>query len=87
MPLISSTKGLTGHPIAAAGAHEAIYTLLMLRDGFVAGCAHVENLDPACAGLSIQRDTMEVSLDTIMSNSFGFGGTNASLILRRWINA
>lgn len=86
MPLISSTKGLTGHPIAAAGAHEAIYALLMLRDGFVAGSAHVTDLDPACAGLPIQQHTVEANLETIMSNSFGFGGTNVSLILSRWPN-
>lgn len=86
IPFISSTKGLTGHPIAAAGAHEAIYAMLMLRDGFIPGCAHVTQLDPACDGLPIQHHTVTMDLDTIMSNSFGFGGTNASLILRRWPN-
>ena len=87
VPRLSSTKGLTGHPIAAAGAHEAIYGLLMMRHGFVSGCAHIDTLDPGCDGLPLLRHTTPLHLNTVMSNSFGFGGTNASLILRRWINA
>ncbi|MGH6627407.1 MAG: beta-ketoacyl synthase N-terminal-like domain-containing protein [Burkholderiaceae bacterium] len=83
VPMISSTKGLTGHPIAAAAAHEAIYALLMLRGGFLAGCAHLDQPDPACAGLPILRRRVERRIDTVMSNSFGFGGTNASLVFRR----
>jgi 3-oxoacyl-[acyl-carrier-protein] synthase-1 len=83
MPTISSTKGLTGHPIAAAAAHEAAYSLLMLDRGFLAGCANIVGLDPACADLPILMDSVERSVDSIMSNSFGFGGTNASLIFRR----
>ncbi|HJV92853.1 MAG TPA: beta-ketoacyl synthase N-terminal-like domain-containing protein, partial [Azonexus sp.] len=83
VPLISSTKGLTGHPIAAAAAHEAIYSLLMLEREFVAGCANLEQPDPACAGLPILRRSIDRRIDAFMSNSFGFGGTNASLIFRR----
>lgn len=83
-PAISSTKGLSGHPIGAAGVHEAIYSLLMLRDGFLAGCANVREPDPACAGLPVLFETVERRVDTVMSNSLGFGGTNVSLIFRRW---
>lgn len=83
VPLISSTKGLTGHPIAAAAAHEAIYSLLMLEREFLAGCAHLVEPDPACAGLPILRQSIDRRIDSVMSNSFGFGGTNASLIFRR----
>lgn len=83
VPLISSTKGLTGHPIAAAAAHEAIYSLLMLDREFIAGCANLEQPDPACAGLPILRQSIDRRIDACMSNSFGFGGTNASLVFRR----
>ena len=83
-PRISSTKGLTGHPIAAAGAQEAIFALLMLQRGFVAGCANITELDPACAGLPIVVESIDCRIDTVMSNSFGFGGTNACLIFRRY---
>lgn len=83
IPAISSTKGLTGHPIAAAAAHEAVYSLLMLEREFLAGCAHLADPDPACAGLPILRRSVDRRVDAIMSNSFGFGGTNASLIFRR----
>jgi 3-oxoacyl-[acyl-carrier-protein] synthase-1 len=83
MPAISSTKGITGHPIGAAGAHEAIYSLLMMQRGFLAGCAHIEGLDPACAGFPLLMRSEERRVDAVMSNSFGFGGTNASLVFRR----
>jgi 3-oxoacyl-[acyl-carrier-protein] synthase-1 len=83
VPLISSTKGLTGHPIAAAAAHEAVYSLLMLEREFIAGCANLDEPDPACGGLPILRQSIDRRIDTFMSNSFGFGGTNASLIFRR----
>lgn len=84
LPLISSTKGLTGHAISAAGSHEAIYCLLMMERGFVAGCANLEEIDPALAGLPILAENRETTPDTVMSNSLGFGGTNACLIFRRW---
>jgi len=86
IPLISSTKGQTGHPIAASGVHEAIYSMLMLKSGFLAGCSHLNQLDPALIGMPILTHTVEQSVDTILSNSFGFGGTNVSLIFSRCSN-
>lgn len=84
-PMISSTKSLTGHSLGAAGAQEAIYCLLMMRDGFVAESAHIDELDPAFADLPILRERRDgVQLNTVMSNSFGFGGTNGSLVLQRF---
>ncbi|MBD7988221.1 beta-ketoacyl-ACP synthase I [Luteimonas sp. Sa2BVA3] len=83
IPPLSSTKALTGHSLGAASVHEAIYSLLMMRDGFIAGSAHIDELDPRAAGFPIVRESREAKLDTVMSNSFGFGGTNASLVFAR----
>ncbi len=83
VPPLSSTKALTGHPLGAASVHEAIYSLLMMRDDFMAGSAHIDRLDPRAAPFPILRDTRQARLDTVMSNSFGFGGTNASLVFAR----
>ncbi len=83
MPLLSSTKALTGHPLGAASVHEAIYSLLMMRDGFVAGSANIETLDPAAADFPIVRESRAATLNTVMSNSFGFGGTNGTLVFSR----
>lgn len=83
MPMISSTKSLTGHSLGAAGAQEAIYSLLMLHNGFAAESAHIETLDPAFEGMPILRERKDVELTTVMSNSFGFGGTNGTLILSK----
>ena len=82
-PLISSTKALTGHSLGAAGAQEAIYCLLMMQEGFVAESANIDNLDPAFEGLPIVRERLERPLATVMSNSFGFGGTNGCLVMTR----
>jgi 3-oxoacyl-[acyl-carrier-protein] synthase-1 len=82
-PLISSTKSLTGHSLGAAGAQEAIYCLLMMQAGFVAESANIETLDPAFADLPIVRERKAQALETVMSNSFGFGGTNGCLVLSR----
>jgi 3-oxoacyl-[acyl-carrier-protein] synthase-1 len=82
-PLISSTKSLTGHSLGGAGAQEAIYCMLMMRDGFAAESAHIENLDPAFEDLPILRARKDVQLNTVMSNSFGFGGTNGALVMSR----
>jgi 3-oxoacyl-[acyl-carrier-protein] synthase-1 len=82
-PLISSTKSLTGHSLGAAGAQEAIYSLLMLNNGFVAESANIENLDPAFEDMPIVRQRQDRQLETVMSNSFGFGGTNGCLIMAR----
>ena len=85
MPYISSTKSLTGHALGAAGVNEAIYSLLMMEENFIAASANIDKLDPAAEGMPIVRERMDnVSLDCIMSNSFGFGGTNASLVLQRY---
>jgi 3-oxoacyl-[acyl-carrier-protein] synthase-1 len=83
VPLISSTKSLTGHSLGAAGAHEAIYCLLMMGGGFVAESANIETLDPAFADLPIVRERLDRSIQTAMSNSFGFGGTNGCLVMTR----
>ena len=87
LPPFSSTKGLTGHAIAASGAQESIYCLLMMERGFVAGSANLEDPEPRLAGLPIVRTAREARLATVMTNSLGFGGTNASLILRQWRDA
>lgn len=82
-PPFSSTKSLTGHALGAAGVHEAIYSLLMLKNGFVAGSVNVNQADPAVGELPLVRTNRPAHLKTVMSNSFGFGGTNACLIFRR----
>jgi len=85
-PIINSTKSLSGHSLGAAGAHEAIYSLLMMEAGFIAASANIENLDPAAEGLPIALTRVDdAKLDCIMSNSFGFGGTNACLVFERLI--
>jgi len=84
LPFISSTKGLTGHAIGAAGVHEAIYCLLMMEHDFIAACANLEEPDPAIRGLPIIDTARKATLGAVMSNSLGFGGTNASLVFRRW---
>ncbi len=83
VPPLSSTKALTGHSLGAASVQEAIYSLLMLRDGFMAGSAHITELDPRADGFPILRETRAATLGTVMSNSLGFGGTNASLVFAR----
>ena len=83
VPPISSTKSLTGHALGAAGANEAIYSLLMLQNGFLAASAHIKTLDPNAGDLPILRENRAQPLNAVMSNSFGFGGTNATLIFSR----
>ncbi|WP_369977031.1 beta-ketoacyl-ACP synthase I [Xanthomonas bundabergensis] len=80
VPPLSSTKALSGHSLGAASVHEAIYCLLMMRDGFIAGSANIDALDPRAEGFPIVRESREATLRTVMSNSFGFGGTNAALV-------
>lgn len=83
-PPISATKSLSGHSLGAAGVHEAIYSLLMMNNGFICESANIENLDPDVADMPIARERADgVALNTVMSNSFGFGGTNATLVFRR----
>ena len=83
VPPLSSTKALSGHSLGAASVHEAIYSLLMLRDGFIAGSANIDTLDPRAEGFPIVRESRDAGLRTVMSNSFGFGGTNAALVIGR----
>jgi 3-oxoacyl-[acyl-carrier-protein] synthase-1 len=83
-PPISATKSLTGHSLGAAGAQEAIYSLLMMNNGFICESANIENLDPAFADMPIARERRDdVTLGCVLSNSFGFGGTNASVVFKR----
>ncbi|ELR63757.1 3-oxoacyl-[acyl-carrier-protein] synthase, KASI [Photobacterium marinum] len=83
-PAISATKAMTGHALGAAGVHEAIYSTLMLDNDFIAPSINIENLDPAAEGLDIVTETREKELKTVMSNSFGFGGTNATLVIKKY---
>ncbi len=85
IPPISSTKSLTGHSLGATGVQEAIYCLLMMKNGFLAESANIEELDPEFEGVPILRKRLDnAKVDTVMSNSFGFGGTNATLIMQRY---
>ena len=85
IPPISGTKSLSGHAQGAAGVHEAIYSLLMMRSGFIAASANIDELDPAFEDVPIVRERRDnVELNTVLSNGFGFGGTNASLVLARY---
>jgi 3-oxoacyl-[acyl-carrier-protein] synthase I len=84
MPHITSTKSLTGHSLGAAGVQESIYSILMMQGRFIGESAHVENLDPEFEGMPIVRKRIEnARIDTVLSNSFGFGGTNATLVFQR----
>ena len=83
-PPISATKSLSGHSLGAAGAQEAIYSLLMMNNGFICESANIENIDPAFADMPIVRERKDnVTLGAVLSNSFGFGGTNASVVFKR----
>ena len=84
VPPVSSTKSLTGHSLGATGVHEAIYSLLMMQNGFITASANITELDPEIRPGEIATEYREgVELDTVLSNSFGFGGTNATLVLSR----
>jgi len=84
IPPLSSTKSLTGHSLGATGVHESIYSLLMMKHGFISASANIEDLDPRAEGFPIARERIDnVSLDCVISNSFGFGGTNATLVFKR----
>ena len=84
LPFISSTKSLSGHSLGAAGVHESIYTLLMMNNNFVSESANIEELDEEANGMNIITSRHDEKIDTAMSNSFGFGGTNASLVFKRF---
>jgi 3-oxoacyl-[acyl-carrier-protein] synthase-1 len=83
-PPISATKSLTGHSLGAAGVQEAIYSLLMMQNGFICESANIENLDPAIADMPIVRERRDnAEVNCVLSNSFGFGGTNGTLVFRK----
>ncbi|MCF4008039.1 beta-ketoacyl-ACP synthase I [Rheinheimera sp. UJ63] len=86
-PAISATKAMTGHALGAAGVHEAIYSMLMLQHNFIAPSINIGELDDAAKGLDIVTEARDAVLNTVMSNSFGFGGTNATLVLQRYNDA
>ena len=83
IPLISSTKSLTGHSLGAAGVHESIFSIIMLNGGFVTQSVNIDNLDESAKGFPILNENKEIKLNTVLSNSFGFGGTNATLIFEK----
>lgn len=84
LPKITSTKSLTGHSLGATGVHEAIYTLIMMNNNFISGSSNIENPDPVIKNIDIPRETIEnININTALSNSFGFGGTNATLIFSK----
>ena len=85
IPKMSSTKSLTGHSLGATGVHEAIYSLLMMKNNFISGSANIENLDDSAKDCNILLKTEnEVKIEHVMSNSFGFGGTNATLVFSKY---
>jgi 3-oxoacyl-[acyl-carrier-protein] synthase-1 len=84
LPNIASTKSLTGHSLGAAGVQESIYSILMMQGGFIGESAHIETLDPEFEGMPVVRKRIDdARIDTVLSNSFGFGGTNATLAFQR----
>ena len=84
MPVISSTKSMTGHSLGATGVQEAIYAIMMLREKFIAPSINIDELCDEADGLNITTQTLEKNIDSVLSNSFGFGGTNASLVISRY---
>jgi 3-oxoacyl-[acyl-carrier-protein] synthase-1 len=85
MPPISATKSMTGHAQGAAGVHEAIYSLIMMDQGFICESINIDEIDPELADANIVRQRIDdVELNCVLSNSFGFGGTNGSLVFKRY---
>jgi len=82
-PRISSTKALTGHGLSLAGAMEAAFCVLALDEGFIPGCAHLENIDPVCEGLDLPRQSLDEAPSLVLNNSSGFGGSNVCHLLRK----
>ena len=83
IPSISSTKSLTGHALGAAGVHEVIYSVLMMENEFLCGSHNIDEIDPAAEKFPILRENVDKRINCFLSNSFGFGGTNGSIIIRR----
>jgi 3-oxoacyl-[acyl-carrier-protein] synthase I len=84
VPPLSATKAMTGHALGAAGVNEAIYSILMMEHSFIAPSINIETLDEKAIGMDVVTTTREVELTTVMSNSFGFGGTNATLVMQKY---
>ena len=82
-PPIAATKSLTGHSLGATGVQEAIYALLMMNNGFICESAHIDEIDPAFADMPILRERRDGELTTVMSNSFGFGGTKGTVVFSK----
>lgn len=85
IPALSSTKSMTGHALGAAGVHETIFALLMLKHNFIASSINIDHLDPKAKGMNIITKMTPCKLNTVMTNSFGFGGTNATLVMKKYI--
>ena len=86
LPIVTSTKSLTGHTLGATGVQECIYSILMMNDNFIAGNKNLTNPVPEANGIHIPEKSLEKEFDSFMSNSFGFGGTNVSLVLSKFKN-
>jgi 3-oxoacyl-[acyl-carrier-protein] synthase-1 len=84
VPPVASTKSLTGHALGAAGVHEAIFSMIMMEQSFIAPSINIDTLDEKAAGIPVVREMRHAELTTVMSNSFGFGGTNATLVMRKY---
>jgi len=84
IPIISSTKSMTGHSLGATGVQEAIYTIMMMREKFIAPSINIDELCDEAKGLNIATQTLEKDISAVLSNSFGFGGTNASLVISKY---
>ena len=82
-PMISATKSMTGHSLGGAGVQELIYSLLMMKERFVAPSINIDNLDPLAYGVNIIREARDAVMKMVMSNSFGFGGTNGSIMVAK----
>tara|TARA_B100001287_G_scaffold99062_1_gene83319 strand:- start:177 stop:554 length:378 start_codon:yes stop_codon:yes gene_type:complete len=85
-PFVSSTKSLSGHSLGAAGVQESIYSLIMLNNSFLSESANIEDIDDEGKDMNILTKRLDQQVDTVMSNSFGFGGTNASLVFKRFVS-
>ena len=84
IPVISSTKSMTGHSLGATGVQEAIYSIMMLKEKFIAPSINIDELCDEAEGVNIARETIEKDVNSVLSNSFGFGGTNASLVISNY---
>ena len=84
IPYISSTKSLSGHSLGAAGVHEAIYCLIMVKEGFLVGSINIEKITEGAEEFPILQENKDLEVNSVLSNSFGFGGTNASLIFEKY---